>query len=224
MLPDTEIKDLVDSGKLKIKPFEKRNLEPASYDLRVGRVLIARRGVVDLSRETALLRAGDWAEVESLESLEFPIDVGATVGVRTAITRQGLDYFSGPQVDPGYRGKIYISVFNASGRAFEFTYGMPFATLTFFKLSPPASRPYNGKYQDCFSFPEEDIQRMMTMEAVTLSDVIQSVSILEKTVEKLTTSIERMARDVAWVKNLLFAILIAMVIGLANALFQRFLK
>jgi len=224
MLSDVEIRELHELGKLKIKPFDSKYLEPASYDIRAGRVLVARRGIVDLAKENIVLRHGDWAEVESLEEMELPINIAATVGLRSGLTRRGLDWFGGPQIDPGYNGKIYTSVFNTSSTAIELTYAMSFATVIFYRLGKDASHPYSGKFQKQLTFPEEDVERMLKMETHTLSDVIQSVGILEDAVGKLTTTSERMATDIGWIKGLLFAILIAMVGGIAVQIMSHFLR
>jgi len=222
MLSDVEIRELVEEKKsLLIEPFDRKYIEPASYDIRAGRVLIARKGIVDLVKENVTLRHGDWAEMESLETFELPTSIAATVGIRSSLTRRGLDWFGGPQIDPGYRGKIYTSVFNASSTPIEITYGMPFATVIFYRLGREASKPYSGKFQSQLSFPEEDVERMLKMETHTLSDVIQSVGLLEQTVGRLTASSEKMAHDMSWVKNLLFAILIALVVGIASTVFTR---
>ncbi len=224
MLTDSEIREAIDQHTLKINPFEPKNVEPASYDVRAGRILVARRGIVDLSREAVVLRHGDWAEIESLEVVELPLNIAGTVGVRSSLTRRGLDWFSGPQVDPGYMGKIYISVFNASVAPIDFSYGMSFATLTLFRLAKNASRSYDGKFQKQLTFPEEDVERMLKMESYTLSDVITSVGLLEQTVNKLTKTSERMATDLGWVKKLLFAILFAIVAGLTIQVIGHWLK
>lgn len=42
MLSDVEIREAVNSG-LRIEPFDEKYVEPASYDIRAGRVLIARQ-------------------------------------------------------------------------------------------------------------------------------------------------------------------------------------
>lgn len=220
MLADAEIKELVESGVLKIKPFDARYVEPASYDIRAGRVLVAKRGIVDLMKEPVVLRHGDWAELESLESLELPPNIAATVGLRSSLTRRGLDWFGGPQIDPGYQGKIYTSVFNAAATPIEIIYGVPIATVIFYRLSKDAT-PYDGKYQRQFTFPEEDVERMLKMETHTLSDVITSVGLLEQTVERLTRTSEKMATDMEWVKRLLFAILIAIVVGVGQQLLSK---
>ncbi len=224
MLSDLEIREAIDQGVLRIDPFETKNLEPASYDLRAGRLLVARKGIVDLKRESVILRHGDWAELESLEAFELPLNIAATVGVRTSLTRRGMDWFGGPQVDPGYQGRIYISIFNASSLPFEITYGMSFATLVFHRLARNASHSYAGKFQKQMTFPEEDVERMLKMEAYTLSDVIQSVSLLEQTVNKLTKTSEQMATDLGWVKKLLFAILIALIIGIGQGVLRSLLR
>lgn len=221
MLTDTEINEATDNGSLRIDPFESKNLEPASYDIRAGRILIARRGIVNLRNEPVVLRHGDWAELESLEALELPLNIAATVGVRTSLTRRGLDWFGGPQIDPGYQGRIYISVFNASSTPIDITYGMTYATLVFYRLARNSSRTYSGQYQKQMTFPEEDVERMLKMEAYTLSDVIQSVGLLEQTVNKLTRTSEQMAIDIGWVKKLLFAILIALIVGVGQQLVVR---
>lgn len=218
MLTDIEIREAIDAGNLRVDPFESKNLEPASYDLRAGRVLLARKGIVNLREQPVVLRHGDWGEVESLEALELPLDIAATVGVRTSLTRRGIDWFGGPQIDPGYQGRVYISIFNASSLPFEITYGMPFSTIVFYRLARSASRSYSGRFQKQMTFPEEDVERMLKMEAYTLSDVIQSVGLLEQTVNKLTTTSERMATDIGWIKRLLFAILIALAVGIGAGL------
>jgi dCTP deaminase len=224
MLTDSEIREAIDQQALQIKPFQPKNLEPASYDLRAGRILLARKGIVDLSREPVVLRHGDWAEIESLEAVELPLNIAATVGVRSSLTRRGLDWFSGPQIDPGYKGRIYISVFNASVAPIDLSYGMAFATLTFYRLARDASRSYEGKFQKQLTFPEEDVERMLKMESYSVSDLITSVGSLQQTVDKLTRTNERMATGLGWVKNLLFAIFIAIVIGVAAQIIGHWIK
>jgi len=219
ILSDVEIKKAIESREIEIKPFDEKNLEPASYDFKFGRVLLAGKGIVEPKKEKIVLRTGDWAEVETLESIKLSSNIAATYGIRSSITRRGIDWFGGPQIDPGYEGRIFVSLFNPTSEPFEIGYNEHFCSVIFHTLSSKASRPYSGKFQHNFSFPEEDVERMLKMKAPTLADVVTSVGILESTVEKLTTKTTEMATDIGWVKKLLFAILIAVVIGItANLL------
>ncbi len=59
MITDAEIGEAIESGNLRIDPLETKNIEAASYELRAGRVLVARGGMVDLRTEAAVLRHGE---------------------------------------------------------------------------------------------------------------------------------------------------------------------
>jgi len=218
MLSDIEIQKAIDSHDIEIKPFDSGALEPASYDFKVGRVLLAGKGIVDPKKEKVVLRTGDWAEIETLESIKLSESYAATYGIRSSVTRRGIDWFGGPQIDPGYGGRIFVSLFNPTSEIFEIEYGEPFCTVIFHALREKASKPYSGKFQQNYTFPEEDVERMLKMKAPTLADVVTSVGTLESTVDELTTKTGQMATDIGWVKKLLFAILIAIVIGITSNL------
>ncbi len=224
MMSDVEIREALHSKEIIIKPFNDKFLEPASYDCCVRRVLLAGRGIVDPKTERIILRTGDWAEVESLEEFELSLGVASTIGIRSSVTRRGIDWFAGPQLDPGFNGRVYVSLFNPSSEPYEIRTDEPLFTVMFHKLGKPASRGYSGKYQDKKEFPEEDVERMVKMQAPTLADVVVSVGVLENTVEKLTKATEGMAKDIGWVKYLLTGILIALVVGLAIGLPLALLK
>jgi len=218
MMSDVEIRESLDSKQIVIDPFIDKYLEPSSYDCRVRRVLLAGRGIVDLRKERVILRTGDWAEIESLEEFNLGLGVASTIGIRSSVTRRGIDWFSGPLLDPGFNGRLYVSIFNPSSEPFEINPDEPFFTVIFHKLDKPASRGYRGEYQGKKEFPEKDVERMIKMKAPTLADVVVSVGVLENTVEKLTKAIEGMAKDIGWVKYLLSGILLALVVGLAIGL------
>ena len=218
VLSDIGILKMRESGEIKIDPFDQNLLQPASYDCRVGRVLVAGKGVVDPRKEKVVLRTGDWAEIETLEELSLPTDIACTYGLRSSLTRRGIDWFGGPQIDPGYHGKIFISVFNPTSEALELEPDSPFCTLAFHRLETPASKGYEGKFQGLTTFPEEDVVRMLKLQSPTLADVVVSVGVLEKAVNDLITSTRRMAIDIGWMRYLLTGILIALVVGLAIGL------
>src|SRR5213593_4362846 len=131
MLSDRNIRDMVDSGELRIQPFDPELLQPASYDCRVGRVLLAGKGVVDPKKERVILRTGDWAEIETLEELWIPNDIAVSYGLRSSLTRRGIDWFGGPQIDPGYHGRLFVSVFNPTSEALDIEPASPFCSLAF---------------------------------------------------------------------------------------------
>jgi len=222
ILSDSEISKAIQSGDIKISDFDKSRLEPASYDFKVGRILMAGKGIIDPQKEKFLLKTGEWAEIETLERIQLSDKLAATYGIRSSITRQGIIWFGGPQIDPGYGGRIFVSIFNPSSEPFELMYAESFCTVIFHRLGEKAQKPYSGKFQGYDRFPEEDVERMVKMRSPTLADVVTSVGILESTVKELTTQMKQMVTDMGWIKKLLFAILIAIVIGLAIGICNKF--
>jgi dCTP deaminase len=229
LLSDVEIERAINSNEISIKPFEKNYLEPASYDIRARRALVSGVGIIELSETPLFIKTGDWAEIESIEEIQFSTKYAGSIGLRSSLTRRGIIGYGGPQIDPGYRGKAYFTLFNPSSETFKLQFNEKFATVQFFRLDTPASKPYSGPYQALPSFHEKDVEWMIKLKAPTLSDVVTSVQILENTVDKLTknvdqltTSIIVLTNDVAWIKRLLFAIFIAILVGIGIAVAGRF--
>ncbi len=54
---------------------------------------------------------------------------------------------NGPQVDPGFKGKLFCLLFNTSNAPVLLKKGQHYATIQFYKLIEP-TLPYKGKYQD----------------------------------------------------------------------------
>ncbi len=223
MLCNSEIKKYIESEDINISPYEDDSLEPASYDLKIGRALVAGKGIIDPHKEKAIIRTGEWAEIESLEIIGLSQNIAATYGIRSSITRQGIIWFGGPQIDPGYKGKLFVSIFNPTSEPFEICFRDPFFTVMFYDFKEPASNVYDGKFQNSFQFPEEDVERMLKLKGPTLSDVVASVGILEKAVADLTRHTDKMSNNLSWIKTILIAILIAMVVAISSAWAIKFI-
>ena len=108
-----EIGDKVESGDLKIEPFDKNRIEPASYDCRLGDVLAAGIGRHEWrDGNEFILESNSWASIASEELFDLPNDICASYGIRSGLARRGVIAFGGPQIDPGYNGRIFISLYN----------------------------------------------------------------------------------------------------------------
>jgi hypothetical protein len=67
--------------------------------------------------------------VSTLEVLDVPEDLCGRVGIRLQIAKKGLVALFGPQIDPGYEGRFYGVVYNASGEDIDIHHEMPFFKL-----------------------------------------------------------------------------------------------
>lgn len=147
---DDEIRELVSKGVIELSDFCEECVQPASYDLRVGEegYTAAVGSVISIEDERVLeVQPGDFALVLTHERLRLPTNMVGRFGLRSAYARMGLLATSGPQVDPGFEGKLVIGVVNFGPQTIELPHLQPFCTLELHRLDRSASAAYAGPYQ-----------------------------------------------------------------------------
>lgn len=231
-LSDVEIRRAIENYDIVIDPFDNDSLEPSSYDFHIGRALIAGRGVADKVDFPLFLKPGDWMEIESLENVEISQNVGAIFGMPSGMSRRGILAFSGFHIDPGYKGKIFITLFNPSSDTYKIEYGKKLCTALFSKFEEKPEKVYHGNYQGQYGFPEKDIEWMIRLKSPTIADAIKSVEKLEEMINEvksdmggvksevtsISNNFDKVKTDVDWIKNILIAVFIALVVGIAGGL------
>jgi deoxycytidine triphosphate deaminase len=103
----------------------------ASYDLRVGDEYRDHRdsGKTDLLKNGKIsLQPGSAVIIETAELVHFPKSRFGHVVPKVSLLQEGLSNTSS-KIDPGYRGKLSITVFNLGKRTVELTQGQVFCTL-----------------------------------------------------------------------------------------------
>ena len=131
-LSDSEIRGAIEKGHLRILP-RLAKLNPGGIDLRVDRnVFLEPRG------QTLV------ATVERVELSEKLLGI---LHIRSSLAREGF-IASLALVDPGFRGQLTVSLYNAGGRSVSLRKGERFIQLTLFRLGNPAQRSYVGNYQN----------------------------------------------------------------------------
>jgi dCTP deaminase len=133
VLSDVDIENRIKDGSLVLSPFEPNCLNGAGYDMRVGvEIMLAPRG---------------HELVATLERVELPHDIAGTLHIRSSLARAGL-VGSFALVDPGFRGQLTISLFNASNETVRLRAGEKFVQIVLHSLTTKTLRPYMGRYQD----------------------------------------------------------------------------
>lgn len=121
-----------------IESFDKENLEPASYHLRLGSECRVGGKDRNLSEENPKLEIDrhDMAVVSTYERVNIPRNFIARWNLRVKLVYEGLIWVGGPQVDPGYEGHLYCPLYNFSNRKVELVYKAPIFTIDFVKTTP----------------------------------------------------------------------------------------
>jgi len=207
LMTDGEVKEAMASGAMRIENFSAGNLEPASYDMRVGaRLLISNEETeIDLSKKgSALLKPGVFALVTTHESVILGKDIAGHIGVKSYYTRKGIVVLSGLQIDPGFEGVLVIGLYNASPRSLTLEYLAPFCTVEFHRLVRPVERPFlPGQEQKEGKIPRADKDYLRTLETQSLSEMAESLRQLTQNVASLSHSV----RIMEWVMGVGFAVL-----------------
>lgn len=142
MLPDWKIRK-----EILIEPFSEESLQPAGYDLRVGREAYLEGRVLDVEEEGKLvIPPKTHALVLTMERVRLPDDVMGDMKLRSSLAREGL-LGSFAWVDPGWDGNLTLALFNSSNEPIELYYGERFVQIAFIRLEGPARNPYRGNYQ-----------------------------------------------------------------------------
>lgn len=177
-LSDVEILEALDSGEIAITPFDEDMLQPASYDLKIGKLAatVATNGDprVDLEKEGVLLiPAYAPAVIFTLEDLRFSKSYIGHFGLTSGLARRGIHATLGIQADPGFDAPLSITLMNNTPNLVSLNYKDPFVTLEIEKLTRPASRAYDGKYQGKRTFSAEELAPVIGFKGHALTDVVK---------------------------------------------------
>lgn len=119
-------------GSLVLRPYSAECQQPASYDLRIA--------------EDTDLIPGTCTLAHSLEWIELPADLAATLWTRSSYGRKGV-LVTGGFVDPGFRGQLTLGLVMMGAepvvlRKYDRVVQMIIHQVT------GAERTYDGRYQD----------------------------------------------------------------------------
>jgi dCTP deaminase len=123
---------LGEAGGLVIRPYSDTCQQPASYDLRVTGHQILPKGACTL--------------VPSLEWVELPADLAATLRCRSSYARKGL-LLGGGFVDPGFRGQLTLCLGNLGAGDIVLSPSERVVQMILHEVRGGAEL-YEGRYQD----------------------------------------------------------------------------
>lgn len=195
ILTDHDIEEACKKQRIVIDPFESNQVQGATYDLRVGKqgATTSTKKIVNLEEDGyLLLKPGDFAIIVVLEKLRLSPQYVGRFGLRSKYARKGIIATTGPQIDPGYDGRLILGLTNLTPRAISLPYKDDLVSVEFHRLEKPRTKPYSGPYQNKYELGPEDIESIVEAEAMTLSEVLTTLTSLSKNVGDLTNDVKTM--------------------------------
>ena len=166
LLSDGDIKKELESGRVKVEPFDASMLQPSSVDVRLDRFFRVfenhKYSVIDPAAEQPdltksvelkgdeefILHPGEFVLASTYEVITLPDDVAGRLEGKSSLGRLGLlTHSTAGFIDPGFSGHITLELSNVANLPVKLYPGMKIGQLCLFKLSSPAENPYgSAKY------------------------------------------------------------------------------
>jgi dCTP deaminase len=166
LLSDGDIKKELESGRVKVEPFDDAMLQPSSVDVRLDRFFRVfenhKYSVIDPAAEQPdltspvelkgdeefILHPGEFVLASTYEVITLPDDVAGRLEGKSSLGRLGLlTHSTAGFIDPGFSGHITLELSNVANLPVKLYPGMKIGQLCLFRLSSPAMNPYgSAKY------------------------------------------------------------------------------
>ncbi len=138
ILLSDHIDELCDAGLLIGKGYDRKYLRRAAYTLTIGNEYIDSEGMhqrLTEERDTFVFKKNSIVYVSIAEELNLPYYVIARFNLRVKWVYDGILLGTGPQVDPGFRGRLSCPLYNLTNLDLTIKRGQEFATIDFEKTT-----------------------------------------------------------------------------------------
>lgn len=164
VLSDRDIRAAVETGRIRIDPYDASCLQPSSVDLHLDRTFRVFRNIrypyIDVreaqpdltellsieDEQPFILHPGEFVLGQTLEWVELPADLVARLEGKSSLGRLGLLIHStAGYVDPGWKGNLTLELSNVANLPITLYFGMKIGQISFHQLSSAVERPYGSR-------------------------------------------------------------------------------
>jgi len=163
LLSDRDLMREIESGTLRLDPFEPALLQPSSIDVRLDRLFRVFNNHLythidpavrqdDLTTEVEVvdgdpfvLHPGEFVLASTLEVITLGSQLAGRLEGKSSLGRLGLlTHSTAGFIDPGFSGHVTLELSNVATLPIKLWPGMKIGQLCIFRLSSPAENPYGS--------------------------------------------------------------------------------
>ncbi|CAL9473938.1 dCTP deaminase, dUMP-forming [Nocardiopsis dassonvillei] len=163
LLSDRDIRSEIDSGRVRIDPFDPGLVQPSSIDVRLDRFFRVFENhkyphidpsveQPDLTRlveadadDAFILHPGEFVLASTYEVVTLPDDIASRLEGKSSLGRLGLlTHSTAGFIDPGFSGHVTLELSNVATLPIKLYPGMKIGQLCMFRLTSPAEHPYGS--------------------------------------------------------------------------------
>lgn len=185
-----KIKQKVEKEKL-IVPYKEERVKHAAYELLLGPEAF----VTDTSTGTKqslepnqqlVIRPGQFGLLLTNETVTIPNNAIGFISIKAGIKFLGLVNVSGFHVDPGFKGRLKFSVYNAGGKNIVLDRTKPVFLIWYSDLEPTAD-VYTGEHNNQQEITADDVRR--------IQGEVSSPAALKSQIDELRSEIRTVAQS-----------------------------
>lgn len=201
-----------------ISGFDEKNIDCNAYTLKMGNEYFVtadssnparrlnQRHILD-AYASFVIPPGQFAFLLTKETIEIPADAIAFISMKATYKFQGLINVSGFHVDPGYRGHLVFSVYNAGPAPVHLREGLPLFLIWFADLDRISTKTRVPNSDKSLS---NDLLKGMSGEILSLQSLSEQIA-----------SMRFETRLQTWFVGLAGAAFFAIVLATANYVIQH---
>ena len=164
LLSDGDIRSEIESGRVKIDPYDPGMVQPCSVDVRLDRYFRVFENhkyphidpaveQPDLTRlvesepdEAFVLHPGEFVLASTYEVFLLPDDIAGRLEGKSSLGRLGLlTHATAGWIDPGFSGHVTLELSNVATLPIKLWPGMKIGQLCLFRTSSPVEHPYGSR-------------------------------------------------------------------------------
>jgi dCTP deaminase len=192
-----------------ISPAKEGRIKYGAYELSLGDEIYqtdskaGKREVLKEVKEQVVINPGQFSLLLSEEVVNIPLDKIAFISIKAGIKLRGLINVSGFHVDPGFKGKLVFSVYNAGSGPISLEKGEPCFLIWFANLNESEEKKYDGEHKEQKNIPLKYIDALKSGE-------LASPNALSKRIEE----VNHLKTKIEWVVIAIFTAVIALSVKL----------
>ncbi|MGP0628563.1 dCTP deaminase [Nitrospina sp. 32_T5] len=155
ILTDQQIKEEISQNQL-IENSNNENVQPCSYDLRIGTIFSGSKKIDENHTENTdaiKIEPGEVVSILTMETLKMPNNIVGTVFPLNGMSSEGLLVLNPGHIDPGFNGPITVIALNLRKVNLTIQRGDKIFTVIFERLPIAPEKPYSK------NAPIEDTKR-----------------------------------------------------------------
>ncbi|HEX3936049.1 MAG TPA: hypothetical protein VHX43_00970 [Xanthobacteraceae bacterium] len=192
LITGDNLKRQIDAGGF-IKDGVSSSVEGAKYDFRISsRILKASFGrPIDINKlpedqqTQARVDPGEVVFVRTMEALELPKNIIATLSPKRKISHSGIIVLCGFAIDPLYKGPLWVGLYNFSSTPFPLQPGKKLIAAMFYELAGIEAADFKPpEASSDADFPDDLVNLIRNYKPIEVRSFIDQVSEVQRRLNK----------------------------------------